>query len=367
MKLLTQLTVVMAAILFVACAKKDDSGSSKRNAGPAAADKPAPTIPPLRGPIKNNRESEDKTIATDKNKTKRPKKDLSKDFSTSEAMRIRQQLEQKFDGIQDEKQKERNIKLAESITDVRLHVYDDSGIADVVIEMKDQKGKAQRLDLAGKMTEKNQAQLAASLSTLRHQYHANLQCMDQKSTECRVSILTLHSKIKNEKSEAKILVRHSNADIDFEAPHQSLRNGSAKKLTEMLQNEMDLKRDRTDSFRTTLIDSFEVIRGRSYVSIMMIGRNNEVLAFRAPMLLVDSRTNFTNVKMEREVDETVLTLFGNLGEFKYSLQNDLQDVRLVELVGNERFGLLLRFGDDEDSEELSLNLYRQRIATQLLK
>ena len=349
-------------ITLLACSKKDDSHTVRTAAAPKpAGNSSVPTLD-LHNTMGTLAISDRTVNSNETNKKPKRHKDFLK-FAVSEASKFRKQLETKFDAQPDSDLKERSIQLAESIEDVRISVMRDSGIADVSVTLKN-KGKLQRFDLSGKMDLDAKAELRANLATLRNQVHGELRCLDKVLSNCQVSLLTFR-KLGQSKASAQILIRKTAGTLDYTPASHQLQISEAKEIAQTFQDAVDLKFD-GEAVRS-MVNTFEVIKGRSIIDALIITHTNQVLGFHGPLVLADPAATITNVKMEKTIDEMLLANFGDLGTFKHDLQNAIEDVRIIEIVANERFSVLYTFTDGSGSENLKFDLYRQPVATKSLQ
>jgi hypothetical protein len=358
------LSVVASLLLStLACSKKDESHTVRATAPqkPAAPNSSMPALDShnTRG---STGISNDDTANSNKPKLNRHKDFLK--FSVSEASKIRKDLEAKFDSQADSELKERSVSLAESIEDVRISVMRDTGIAEISVTLKDNKSKnLQRFDLSGSLDTDSKAQLRANLSTLRNQVRGELQCLDQKVSNCQISVLTF-KKMGKEKAVAQVLIRKTAGTLDYE-PSKQYQISDAKDVAQLFQDTIDFKFE--GAAIRSMVNTIEVIKGRSIIDVLMVTHDNQVLGFHGPLLLPDPSATITNVKMEKSVDEMLLSNYGDVGSFKRNLQDSIQDVRLIEIVANERFSVLYTFNDGNNSETINFYLYRQPVSTKSLK
>lgn len=162
-----------------------------------------------------------------------------------------------------------------------------------------------------------------------------LTCLDQDQNSCATNHLRLKIGQSPNAAYVHILVRKTSARIRASLPESAKGDAAFDKLLKLMK----------DTGKKIAVDSFEVINGRSAVTVSIAGSNNEVILGMAPLLkpIDDNDTNTTNILMSREIDLDYLT--GILGvKPQLNIQKSISDMRLVSNDGKRTLGVKITAG-----------------------
>lgn len=157
-----------------------------------------------------------------------------------------------------------------------------------------------------------------------------------------------------------VVFRQSIADLYFQLPGEYSQNAEYIRLREFIHN--SIKDVQTDNrVKEARMSSFEVVNGRSGVTLAMEGLNKELLAFAGPLLAPEAGTavniNLSRVKQDREDTLDILARGNN----KLNFANWIGQARLVANngLGQVRVALKMRKRADYKQDQFAVTFMRK--------
>jgi hypothetical protein len=269
---------------------------------------------------------------------------------------LRDYLLSKLNSVQDQNIKKRNQAEAEKIQQVRTNIDRETG--DVLVTVKRQNnGKVQTIMLGGSLNVAGIAQLApANNQAIR----GTLLCLDRSEQTCFTARIRLEIGEPGNRGIVNIISRRTLANFDYKYPATMGNNREFRRLVDLFDN-TERKNGNTHSLRTILVDSFEVMNGRSAIKFSLISHQDEVIVASGPLLAPEDGGILTNVDMERELYLEDLVDLQNNRNFKTSMHKSLNDVRMISNDGQKRFTLSMTVRPDENGDESTLRVTFVRV------
>ena len=260
------------------------------------------------------------------------------EYTTASADYLHAHLKERMNSISDAGQRRRNKEAAESIRGVRVGMNGtnaDSSEVSVAVAIE-KSGKTEILKLGGILRSKGPVQLFVTGSEgNRNNVKGTFVCLDENPDTCFVSLITLHMGRGSNSSVVKMISRKTNANFTLTLPEQRGNNPAFNRLVSLFLN--TTQRIRTgNSLRTILLETAEVINGRSSMKLSMISRENQVIVGSGP-LLASKGGQTTNVLLKRDTHLLDLIDLQNGQEFKLNIHESINEMRLI---GNDRKGCL---------------------------
>ncbi len=242
-----------------------------------------------------------------------------------------------------------NIRAASAVEYAKIGFDDMSDDAGVTLKIRED-GEEKIYNLSGSMVEDY-----ASSSKLRAVRSANgYKTTGTRAIEGTLKCVDLDGGCKNMLARLKIgssnsaifyvVFRNSAADLYFKLPGNFSNNREYLTIRDMVFNSI-LDRNSDNKLNIIRMNSWEVVNGRSGVTLTMKARNNEFLGFAAPLLAPEAGTG-VNVRLARlgaEYEEnTDLTKDWKNDKLNYA--NWIGDARLVANngLGQVRIALKMR-------------------------
>lgn len=265
---------------------------------------------------------------------------------------MRQYLINKLNSVQDAGIRERNQAEANKITMARTNI--DRTTGDVLISIQRvENGRTQNLRLAGTLTAEGIAQLSPISSAVA--VKGSLICLDQDSRTCYTTRVRLEFGRPGHRGVVNIINRRTLANFDFHLPAEISRNLEFRKFLSLFMN-TERRNGSYNSLREIMVDSFEVMNGRSGIKFSLISYENELIVAEGPLLAPANGGIATNIIMRRDPYLDDLVDLETRRGFKSNIHNSLSDVRLITNDGTRKFTLFMNVRPDEFNDQGSLSI-----------
>lgn len=260
-----------------------------------------------------------------------------------------------------------NIQAAASVVSAKLSLDSLSGDAIVTLKVKEG-GDIKVYNLAGSNGNEGTASALRAIrggngekSTGLRAIEGTLKCVDFDggcdTTFARVKIgSTGSSAIIN------VVFRKSKADLYFNLPAVEKESGSYEFSTirDYLLNTVK-KEQTTEKIKSTTISSWEVVNGRSGVTVSTLGGNGELLAFEGPLLAPEAGTG-VNVRMSpvaNNQDDSLDVVGVNQPKLNYA--NWIAEARMVANngLGQVKVALKMRKRSAYAQDQFAITFMRQ--------
>ena len=258
-----------------------------------------------------------------------------------------------------------NIAAARSVEFAQLSAEKRSN--EVTITLKVREGDDLRVyNLAGALKKRSGATEVHSVdfangyeTTGRREISGTLKCVDADGG-CENVFARLRIGTSPKAAIFNVIFRSSTADVYFSLPGKFSDSREYARIREMVHNSIK-KKDSSNRLRAVKMNSWEVVHGRSGVSLHMLAYNDEYLGFSGPLLAPESGTG-VDLRLGRlsSIPEGVDDL-RNSGEVKLNYANYIGDARLVgnNGLGQLRIALKMRKRDGYKPEVFRITLMRQ--------
>ena len=275
---------------------------------------------------------------------------------------LRSEMIQRLDAASTDKaSKARNVKVAESIRAVNVRLDRRTGDAAVNVIMH-VGSKNENILLAGALDARGTTKLVATNSKMAISGH--LVCMDQNEKTCFTAYVRLSINEAGKKAIVGVISRKTNANYDFKMPKTMSGNGSFEKLVKMFDNTSRGIKG-SNSVKTVIVESFEVINGRSGLRVTVLSQEGEMISASGPLLGANDGDFLTNVRMN--LSNLPLEDFAELknprASYKTGIQKSLSQVRMIGNDGKRE--VALRYSFDNGRGEDSFNVVFKRTRNEI--
>ncbi|MEN0059109.1 MAG: hypothetical protein AAGB31_09775, partial [Bdellovibrio sp.] len=241
-----------------------------------------------------------------------------------------------------------NLDAAASVVSAKMIV--DNFTNDVVVTLKIQEGRDVNVyNVAGS---KNEDGAASTLYSVRNgngerttgsrALSGTLKCVDLDGG-CETTFVRLKMGTTGSSAIINVVFRNSSADLYFQLPGEYSDNAEYLMLREYIHNTI-LRKNTSEKVQSVRMGSWEVVNGRSGVTLSLKGGNNELLAFSGALLAPEGGTG-VNLPLARLAQDEVEGLdLVSLGNTKLNYANWIGDARMIANngLGQVRISLKMR-------------------------
>lgn len=247
-------------------------------------------------------------------------------------------LRTRMENVKSDAVKRNNLTLAKLVKSAQLRIGE---AGDVIASIRLQDGnEGMTLHLGGavssdafsplKMSQHDQKQVNMPKAD------GEFRCLDLNGT-CETSMLRLSLNVKGTSGVVNIVFRNSLADLHVRFPSKPSESTEYMNLENFVRN-AEYNRDTNFKIKEIRMESFEVVNGRSGFKTVIMGANDEVMAFGGPLLAPEfgtalSLTADRTVELEQSLDlekigATVSRISDTIASAKIVNNNGLGQVRL---------------------------------------
>lgn len=257
-----------------------------------------------------------------------------------------------------------NLAAAASVLSAKMTV--DGLTNDIIVTLKVQEGRDVKVyNVAGALGEGAASPVRSvragngEISTGTRSLDGTAKCVDLDGG-CETTFVRL--KIGNVDSSAilNLVFRNSAADLYFHLPGQRSDNSEYLILREFAINTIQ-RLNSDNKVKTVRMSSWEIVNGRSGVTLSMKGENNELLAFAGPLLAPEAGTG-VNINLSRiaKDHEDTLDLI-SLNNTKLNYANWIGDARLIANngLGQVRIALKMRKRASYAQDQFAITFMRK--------
>lgn len=253
-----------------------------------------------------------------------------------------------------------NLKAAASVEFAQLQTDKMSG--DALVTLKIREGNSvntYRLGGGrGEGVSSNLRKLSAG-TTGKRALDGTIKCLDLDGG-CETTFVRL--KIGSSPSSAiiNIVFRQSFADLFFQLPGEYSQNPEYLNLRGFIRNSTS-SRNTTDAIKHATMSSFEVVNGRSGVTVSVVGKNRELLAFAGPLLAPEAGTavnlNLSRIAKDEEDSLDLLAQANN----KLNYANTIGQARLIANngLGQVKVALKMRKRAHYAQDQIAITFMRK--------
>jgi hypothetical protein len=352
------LTILLATVSILSCGSNKSSTSANiRAAQPQAqtqtqdSDKKATIPSSIEGGLKGKSESAPSHEVNAQAEAQDPTQSQNHSlYASTGLVSVKKLAAEKL--LQKNQKKERPaLELAQSIENFRITI--DKDTHRVFIDLDRNK---QKLTLVGIL---DATGVAFIKPTKRIPLEAKVICLDRIETRCFSTLIEL-TDTKLAGASAIIISQKTNANFKFKAREETQSNQPLDVLNRYLLN-TEKRLDTAQSLRSILVETFEVINGKSATRIAFIARNGEVISFQGPLLKSATDTDLTNIVLDLNYDLEDLNDFERyVGAFKMTLAESLSEIALIQYDTENKMTLSFRqIVQGKSDDALLVELYRQ--------
>lgn len=257
-----------------------------------------------------------------------------------------------------------NLDAAASVLSAKMTV--DGLTNDIIVTLKVQEGRDVKVyNVAGALGEGAASPVRSvragngEISTGTRSLDGTAKCVDLDGG-CETTFVRL--KIGNVGASAilNLVFRNSAADLYFHLPGQHSDNPEYLILREFAISTIQ-RLSSDNKVKTVRMSSWEVVNGRSGVTLSMKGENNELLAFAGPLLAPEAGTG-VNINLSRiaKDHEDTLDLI-SLNNTKLNYANWIGDARLIANngLGQVRIALKMRKRASYAQDQFAITFMRK--------
>jgi hypothetical protein len=258
-----------------------------------------------------------------------------------------------------------NFEAAASVKSAKLTVDSLSGEAIIVLKLEENK-ILKTYVLAGDMTTGSANILgvvnagAGAVTSGSQALQGTIKCLDLDGM-CENSYLRIKVGGQGVSSAIiNVIFRQSAADLYFHLPGEYTDSSEYSDIREMIVN--SIKRINSDNRISKIVmNSFEVVNGRSGVDVYIQSRNKELLGFSGPLLAPEAGTA-VNVGLSRignEANDTLDLLA--LNQWNLNYQNTIAEARMINNngLGQIRIALKMRKRGQLGGEQFAMTIMRK--------
>ncbi|MBX2995395.1 MAG: hypothetical protein KF681_11245 [Bdellovibrionaceae bacterium] len=249
---------------------------------------------------------------------------------------LRGYLTQKMNSVRDDSVRSRNQAAANSVRGVRTRIDRETG--DVLVSVvRDKGGRTETVVLGGTLSaEGTTALIAQNNSGVK----GSLVCLDRNVRTCFVASIRLEIGRPGSKAVVRVISRKTNANFDWRFPRSfNQANREFNRLVEMFAN-TERKNGQRNSLRRVLVETFEIINGRSGVKMSLVSNENEVIVGSGPLLGAQGGGIVTNVEFGRDPHIEDLVDYENGRDFKSNMHDSISDFRMIGNDGKKEITIL---------------------------
>ncbi len=236
---------------------------------------------------------------------------------------LRGYLQQKLASVEDESVRERNKSEARKIKNVRMVIDSETGdVAVTIVRRLDGQNKSSLL--GGAFDSHGIVRLS---SQENHSIRGILMCLDRTDKTCYSARIRLEIGQPGSRAIVHLIYRRTSANFDYHLPTAVSNNSEFVRLVDLFYNAED-HNGRSNSLRSALIDTFEVINGRSGLRVSLTSNENELITASGP--LVNASQGSVSLDRERNFDDLVDLKEGH--SFKRRMHDTISN---VILTGND--------------------------------
>ena len=387
------LLIAAVATSISACSKEDDSKGGVKVRPAAQPTQPGQQMPevekdkqgaPIRPQLEKDLKKDDGDLERDNDSTKKGEKSdtssatvkvkparvvepkgLAKNYANASDDVLVELIAKKMDKMATtDAQRKANIVAAEMIENVETKI---SATADIILDLTlKENDKAVVYSLAGILNGDLNANLKATAAGGKKKMTAKLTCLDVDQSMCFVSLIKLD--IVNEdktSTQVSIVVRKTYTNYYWEKPATTSNlTKSALDLVSLLEDS-ELRKAGKAKIISMVMDSFEVVNGRSAMSAAIVADNNEVIALSGALLLSEGPTrNTSNVLLKQEIRERQISGILNPGKIRKNLSAGIRSAKLVSIEAGTRYSIVLDLATTSgQNEKMLLRLDRMNVDT----
>lgn len=240
-----------------------------------------------------------------------------------------------------------NLEAAASVLSAKMTV--DSLTEDVIVTLKIQEGRDVKVyNVAGALGVGAAAPVKSvragngEVSTGTRPLAGTTKCLDLDGG-CETTFVRLQIGAAGSSAILNLVFRNSAADLYFHLPGQYSDNSEYLILREFAINTIQ-QSSADNKIKSVRMSSWEVVNGRSGVTLSLKGANNELLAFAGPLLAPEAGTG-VNINLSRIAKDKEDTLdLISLNNTKLNYANWIGDARMIANngLGQVRIALKMR-------------------------
>lgn len=280
---------------------------------------------------------------------------LAEDYAAAGDDYLVEYISQQMKSIKDKAVQKRNLLAAESIESIETKI--DSKTGDVIVTLNRTVGKTLKKEmLGGTINRAGITRLGSENQNLRGKFV----CMDEDQAFCQTAVLDIEFGKGADKAIVKAVLRKTAADFFWTRPTLETASADFKNLFDLFDNS-ERRTDVDNSLKTILVESTEIINGRSHARVTFVTEGGQVMSMSAPLLLPRGSTGLTNVRMERNIRFESLIDIMLIQDVKTGMQQALQNAQLVKVEGGKFLTIQLEVRGQKRNEKQAITVRLERI------
>jgi hypothetical protein len=334
--------IALVAILsFVAaCAKKTDGQPAVEAPAPASPipagspGSPAPTTAPGSVDSVGTPEQSPSSAASGG-----PDIILNEQYSGAADDLINQYLTNEMSRVKDGVQQSINLNRAHQVLKAGL-VHNNDGTIHLSLTMMS-KSSDKVLKLTGHLNNRGEAKLRGVGADQGIHVSGSLKCADENATNtCETTVVNLEFKESGRVSTVAILFRSSDAIFNVNFPDDDISDTDYVKVVRLFKN-TEYQITEGNSLKLIRMNSYEVINGRSGMTLSLLSRENEFIQFKFPLIKQQDEDK-TEIAVDRRVDPKEAFEITGQHALRSKISESLTDVTLVNNTGRGDVTLLVK-------------------------
>lgn len=245
---------------------------------------------------------------------------------------LRSVLKSRMESVQDENLALRNIRMAQSITDARLKLDQETGDVVVLVKIKGSDNKERDTILSGSLVAGADGYKTTELTAIEAdgKVSGKIICMDADQTECTTSHTRLEIGDVGRRAIVNIIFRNTNLKITGNFPESVRTIREMEDFYALIKN-TELKRTCDNSLQAGRVETAEIIQGKSLYKVFLKSFGNELIMMAGE--LRKAQNGQLNIRASRDIAESDLINMDQSTQYKTRIHETLGNLRLVQNSG----------------------------------
>lgn len=270
-------------------------------------------------------------------------------------------LRNRFDAVENQVIRERNLKLAQSILDVKVS-KEASGRSLIRIKMK--VDKKERVTILTGDFDANLRYSKVSGSggnaTVPEAVVGELRCLDLNQNSCETAFLRLMVGQPGQRATAAVVLRDTTARLNVSMNLEEKSDPVYSQLRDLMVASM-FNASGEDKLKPIQVTSFVVANGRSAMKIRMISEQNEILVFSSKLLSQQGAGSEVNLAVDRNLEFEDMNDIENMIGRSTKISDSIKEVRMVNNngLGQVKFKLMWNNKVSQQAQAISFHFMRE--------
>lgn len=270
-------------------------------------------------------------------------------------------LRNRFDAVENQVIRERNLKLAQSILDVKMS-KEASGRTLIRIKMKADK-KERMTILTGDFDQElrySKVKGTGGNTAVPETVTGELRCVDLNQSSCETAILRLMVGQPGQRATAALVLRDTTARLNVSMNLEEKSDPTYSQLRNLMVASM-FSAAGEDKLKPIQFASWAVANGRSGMKIRMISEKNEILVFSSKLLSQQGAGSEVNLAVDRNLEFEDMNDIENMIGRSTKISDSIKEVRMVNNngLGQVKFKLMWNNKVSQQAQAISFHFMRE--------